>query len=177
MKEKKKLKSMLLMLKLAQTILTELSEQIITRAVTPADCGERKPLACRGKELTCGDDSPVKESVIFSLCSAAGSTDGAAVAPCTAPGCLLQPLPHGVLAGWGGCSVAAHCHAQLRFATLEVQQLPVFDRCLSEMFKELAPVHSPPQQRNKPPKNRNPETYTGKNLANCNESLASLVYA
>lgn len=79
------------MLKLAQIILTELHKQIITQAVIPADCGERKPLACQGKELTCGDDSLVKESVIFSQSSAAGSTVGMVTAPCMALGCLVQP--------------------------------------------------------------------------------------
>lgn len=77
------------MLKLAQIILTELSKQTITWVVTPADCGERKPLACQGKELTHSDHSRVKELVIFSWSSAAGSTGGTVTAPHTALGCLL----------------------------------------------------------------------------------------
>lgn len=77
------------MLKLAQIILTKLSKQTITHAAMPADCGERKPLACRGKELTRGDDSWVKESVIFSQSSATGSR-----CPTYNTGCLLCHRPH-----------------------------------------------------------------------------------
>jgi len=52
------------MLELAQIILTVLSKQTIIEAVMPTDCGERKPLAQQRKELTGGDDSRAKESII-----------------------------------------------------------------------------------------------------------------
>lgn len=87
--KKNSLKSILLMLKLAQTILTELIKQIIAQAVIPAYCRERKPLTCQGKELAGGSDSQVKRSV-FLWSSAIGSTISTGTAQCMGLGCLLQ---------------------------------------------------------------------------------------
>lgn len=77
------------MLKLAQTILTELIKQIIAQTVMPAYCRERKLLTCQGKELAGGSASQVKK-LVFLWSSATGSTISAGTAQCMGLGCLLQ---------------------------------------------------------------------------------------
>lgn len=151
------------MLKLPPIILTELSKQTITRAVTPADCGKRKILACWGKELTCSDDSRVKELVVSSQSSAAGSTGLPSAAPGPQPGCWLRRVL---------CSCALPCSTTVRHAwklsSFQVLAV-VFQRCLKS-WRLHTQLQKNSKETNQSPKNIK-KTFTEKNVANCNESF------
>lgn len=143
------------MLKLAQIILTKLSKQMITHTVMPADCGEKKPLACRGKELARGDDSWVKESVIFSRSSAMGSHCPMYI------GCLLRRRPHvRSPAGEDALPVlpSTTVPCARKFSSFLVLTV-VFQRCLKS-----SPLHAhlKKKEKIKPPKHNKKNFYRKK---------------
>lgn len=118
------------MSKLAQEILSELFRQIIGQAVMPAYCRERRPLTWQGRSW--------QVAVTAKLQNQSSSRAQLQAAP-VALGC--SPQPHHVL-----CSCVLLCSTSL--LCFQGQQFLVFVHCLSEMFKELVPVDSPPKRTN-----------------------------